>query len=362
MQIKGLAGKTNDSEDSKNKKDPEKQMKTPIKSNPIPKRVDTDSDDVLDPLDLLEPVYEELTKDNKPSTSNMKAKESLKLAQIKRHLPKRVKRRRYSDESEEVTDIYTNLLKFRYYEPFQTPQVFQSRKGTRSRPNVKVPKFYHSSYSSSSKSPDNSPSIDHKNESFMDPSDIKSEPYDPEDDAIDVEDNAVSFTDEEMGDDEDIYLPNPIVTYREPEVRAKSFKKISLVAQPIIMSEKSNLEIIDMSKNGGKVFERKSAAKLDPMDSGLEIIDTTNNKVVSDPLKIAAIQSREESPSITISDVRTVERKKSEKRSERVEDSVDVSKTDEAKKSSGKHVEIEKEKNESTENNVEQRNEKNGDS
>lgn len=194
-----------------------------------------------------------------------------------------------------------------------------------------MPKFYHSSYSSSSKSPDNSPLADQKNDSFLDPSDIKSEPYDPEDDAIDVEDNVVNFTDEEMQDDE-MYFPNPIVTYREPNSNANKseFKKISLVAQPIIVSEKSNLEIIDMSKNGGKIAERKSAPILDPLDSGLEIIDTTNNKVVSDPLKIAAIQGRtEEARNITISNIRTVEKSDGESPKNITGDSDENTKTDE---------------------------------
>lgn len=87
-------------------------MKSQLKPNPVPRRIDTDSDDVLDPLDLLEPVYEELTKDNKPSTSNIKQKESPKYAQIKRHIPKRVKRRRYSDESEEVKVFILFIFNF----------------------------------------------------------------------------------------------------------------------------------------------------------------------------------------------------------------------------------------------------------
>ncbi|KAJ8953714.1 hypothetical protein NQ314_007324 [Rhamnusium bicolor] len=91
------------------------------------------NDDILDPLDLLEPVYEELTKESKPASVPTKFKEC-KSMPIKKGLPKKLKKRKFSEEREE-----------------SPPPMFLSRKGTRSRPNVKIPKYYHTHYERVSK-------------------------------------------------------------------------------------------------------------------------------------------------------------------------------------------------------------------
>lgn len=126
----------------------------------------------IDPLGLLKPVYEEaapadltpqVSKDRitykKPSSSS---------------LSKRLKRRKLMESDHEESP----------------PPVFYSRKGTRSRPNVKVPKYYNTDYDKPNEKDDGEMS-----EGMVDPllsaEEIKTEP-------IDVEDNEIVFHDEEM--------------------------------------------------------------------------------------------------------------------------------------------------------------------
>lgn len=56
--------------------------------------------DILDPFDLLEPVYEEVQKEPKPAAITNKVKEVSKSVSIKRNIQKKVKKRKISDRDE----------------------------------------------------------------------------------------------------------------------------------------------------------------------------------------------------------------------------------------------------------------------
>lgn len=103
--------------------------------------------------------------------------------------------------------------------------MFSLRKGTRSRPNVKIPKYYHPDFTNPSKSGLNSGQTD----PLLDIDEIKTEP-------IDVEDNLIDYS------DEDHYLENSletancspiIITNAKPIQSQEKFKKIKL-AKPVI--------------------------------------------------------------------------------------------------------------------------------
>lgn len=59
--------------------------------------------DILDPLDLLEPVYEEVQKEPKPPSMLNKAKEINKAVPVKKSVQKKVKKRKISDDRDEVS-------------------------------------------------------------------------------------------------------------------------------------------------------------------------------------------------------------------------------------------------------------------
>lgn len=58
--------------------------------------------DILDPFDLLEPVYEEVQKEPKPPCTPNKTKEATKNVPVKKGVQKKVKKRKISDDRDEV--------------------------------------------------------------------------------------------------------------------------------------------------------------------------------------------------------------------------------------------------------------------
>ncbi|KAJ8917348.1 hypothetical protein NQ315_002370 [Exocentrus adspersus] len=246
---------------------------------------------ILDPLDLLEPVYEEVTKDTMPPA---KVRE-VKSVPVRRG---KLKKRKFTDEHEE-----------------SPPPLLLSRKGTRSRPNVKIPKYYHSHYE---RVPDTATIVREPHTSQPDPllqlEEIKTEPIDVVDDVIEIEDNVVGFTDvsdlphdeEIMGNyDSPIVNPNDKPSKQGEDTGSLPFNKISLVAQPIIMDvhsieggkSGSALQIIDLDKLKGTSDGFRSND--DPLSS---------SKVVEDPLNLVVnvVGKVGGADSFTITNVETV--------------------------------------------------------
>ncbi|KAJ8956243.1 hypothetical protein NQ318_014975 [Aromia moschata] len=254
------------------------------------------ADDILDPLDLLEPVYEELTKESKPSSVQAKLKEN-KFVHAKRGLPKKFKKRKLPEEREE-----------------SPPPLFLSRKGTRSRPNVKIPKYYHPTYDRASKSgelPESTIVREPHTDPLMQVEDIKAEPLDVVDDVIEIEDNVVAFSDHEMPlHDEEIMgdYDSPIVNLNEKD--DQPFQKIGLMKPPIIMdvhtiTEKGSntLKIVD-------VAQLKSPPKVvvdpKPDDPLATATESGQERAANDPLNLNAEPVQKGTESITIASVETV--------------------------------------------------------
>ncbi|KAG5878379.1 hypothetical protein JTB14_020615 [Gonioctena quinquepunctata] len=211
----------------------------------------------LDPLDLLEPVYEELTKEPTQATTLVKPKE-IKTIPVRRSMTKRLKKRKMTEEREE------------------SPPPILSRKGTRSRPNRKVPKFYHPSEEQSTIVRE--PHTDQA-DPLMHLQDIKAEPLDPEENTIEIEDNLVDYSEHDITiEDEEIMgsYDSPIVNFRTEEKRGDtptSFTKIGLLPQPIIMNvesitEKSGnkLKILDLTDTRDSVGGKASDPLEDPLN------------------------------------------------------------------------------------------------
>lgn len=69
-----------------------------------PDRIETrktklESDDILDPLDLLEPIYEEPAKPDRPVNK-------FRQFPIKKNFPRKIKKRKYSDVRDDVSDLF----------------------------------------------------------------------------------------------------------------------------------------------------------------------------------------------------------------------------------------------------------------
>ncbi|RZC40347.1 myoneurin-like, partial [Asbolus verrucosus] len=237
LKIKGLAGKstppenqeeqqqktdsTSNSKEVKKKQQQQQQDKAqhppPLKKNPVytnnyeSTSQDYDNDDLLDPLDLLEPLYEEAAEEKKPSSTMVKPKEiKYQYQPIKKPFTRKLRKRKYSEQRDP-----------------SPPPVFSFRKGTRSRPNVKIPKYYHSDYSNLPKPTQNS-----QTDPLLDVEEIKTEP-------IDVEDNLIDYSDEENQYMENSIDPTNcdspiIITSAKPPLPVQDkFKKIKL-SKPII--------------------------------------------------------------------------------------------------------------------------------
>nr|CAH7741068.1 unnamed protein product [Callosobruchus chinensis] len=177
----------------------EKPEKTVTFAPQKPAKESPSTSNIFDPMNLLKPVYEEVTKEKKIQSSPIKMKEPKQKA-----VQKKIKKRKMTEERED------------------SPPPVLSRKGTRSRPNRKVAKFYHSPYERDAKGlmplTESSTIVvrephtgqqpeqhrethqDQPMESQMDQADplmqmeiIKDEPVDMEENAIDIVENVVSY-------------------------------------------------------------------------------------------------------------------------------------------------------------------------
>ncbi|XP_068900185.1 uncharacterized protein [Tenebrio molitor] len=245
LKIKGLAGKstppenheeqsgkhdnTSNNNNNNNNKEVKKKhhqhekerpqhLPPPLKKNPVFTQTnnfestshDYDNDDLLDPLDLLEPLYEEAAEEKKPTSTVVRPKENKYQYQpMKKPFTRRLRKRKYSEQRDP-----------------SPPPVFSFRKGTRSRPNVKIPKYYHTDYTNPPKQMSNA-----QTDPLLEVDEIKTEP-------IDVEDNLIVYS------DEDHYMENSldpancnspiIITSAKPSLpQQDKFRKIKL-SKPII--------------------------------------------------------------------------------------------------------------------------------
>ncbi|CAH0548584.1 unnamed protein product [Brassicogethes aeneus] len=241
LKIKGLAG-TNSNEGSKvdtkesiktyeepekdrkkeekkqseiKKEDKKVQNKTPqmeTRTHYRTRRNSCHNEDILDPLDLLEPVYEEPAKEERPTPNRTREKYQ--------NIPvrKKLKKRKYTE--------------IRVESP---PPVFQTRKGTRSRPNVKVPKYYDGLEEEDLNKNDASvierqPHINVE-DPFLGIVDIKTEPMDFDNDVIEIQDNNVGFSENE---EEEAIIGNydsPILNIAKKIARSQNEDPLSCVEE-----------------------------------------------------------------------------------------------------------------------------------
>lgn len=192
------------------------------------------------------------------------------------------------------------------------PPLFLSRKGTRSRPNVKIPKYYHTHYERISESTIVREPHTEQPDPLFQLDEIKSEPLDLDDDVIEIEDNVIGFTNvpEIPPHDEEIFgnYDSPLVNLNDKADKEKEhtpFKKINLVAQPIIMdvhsiAEKSpsTLQVIDLSH-----LKEKAEKSDDPLEA---ITDTEGNKTTEDPFNFINESTEKGTNSITITNVQSM--------------------------------------------------------
>ncbi|KXZ75599.1 hypothetical protein TcasGA2_TC015970 [Tribolium castaneum] len=239
LKIKGLAGKStppdpqSENKETKKKNSQGKHHSTPIRKHPIYNQNSFEStsqdydDDLLDPLDLLEPLYEEAAEEKKPAVTKPK-ENKYQYQPVKKPFGRRLRKRKFSEPQTR--------------EP-SPPPVFSFRKGTRSRPNVKIPKYYHPDYTNPPK-----PVISSQTDPLLDVDEIKTEP-------IDVEDNMIDYSDEDHYMENSLETANCdspiIITSAKPD----KFKKIKL-SKPIIT-------------------EVHSVKETNPPPGGLEVIKLT---------------------------------------------------------------------------------------
>ncbi|KAJ8984151.1 hypothetical protein NQ317_017802 [Molorchus minor] len=209
--------------------------------------------------------------------------------------------------------------------------MFLSRKGTRSRPNVKIPKYYHAPYDHPLKLVESPESTivrephTHQADPLLQVDEIKAEPLDLEDDVIEIEDNAVEFSDHDVPLQEEEIIGNydsPIVNINDSDSttgnkdESDGFKKINLVQQPIIMDvhsitekEPEILKIVDLAElketSGG--FEgRNNDMEVDKTNE--DPLNFSNVEHGTDRITIASVESvaDETNVGITIASVETV--------------------------------------------------------
>ncbi|XP_044261462.1 uncharacterized protein LOC123009313 isoform X2 [Tribolium madens] len=257
LKIKGLAGKStppdpqSENKETKKKNSQGKHHTPPVRKHPIYNQNSFEStsqdydDDLLDPLDLLEPLYEEAAEEKKPAVTKPK-ENKYQYQPVKKPFGRRLRKRKYSEQQNR--------------EP-SPPPVFSFRKGTRSRPNVKIPKYYHPEYTNPPK-----PALNSQTDPLLDVDEIKTEP-------IDVEDNLIDYS------DEDHYLENSlettncdspiIITSTKPNLPDK-FKKIKLT-KPII-TEVHSIEEPNPPSGGLEVIK---ITVQQPEESGKETEEVT---------------------------------------------------------------------------------------
>lgn len=201
----------------------------------------------------------------------------------------------------------------------QSPPPVLSRKGTRSRPNKKIPRFYHSGFDNSApkiqeslestivrephtvleepqsttavlpSSPNSVPLELHlyQSDPLLQIEDIKAEPLDMEDSNIDIEDNVVSFVEPEEGF-------TPLATYQdktpiEKEPQVKSLKKIRVSRRRVhvdVPKATDMVQIVDVDKiKDSAVILEEDPLKLNTnLDSSIKIMNVESvNEPKDDP-------------------------------------------------------------------------------
>lgn len=207
---------------------------------------------------------------------------------------------------------------------FQSPPPVLSRKGTRSRPNKKIPRFYHSGFDNStpkiqepqestivrephtshaeSQVPSNGvPTELHSDsteanldqaDSHMDQADplfqledIKAEPYDLEDSTIEIEDSVVNFSEPDVSMTEEELLEEtfePVINFEEKSIskkqsEAKPFKKIRVTRQQVLLDvQKANIvKIVDVDKIkvSADILEEDPLNLSSNLDSNIKIMN-----------------------------------------------------------------------------------------
>lgn len=139
---------------------------------------------------------------------------------------------------------------------FQSPPPVLSRKGTRSRPNRKIPKFYHPAFDRPVKRREleestiiREPHTDQA-DPLMEVDAIKSEPLDLMDDTIDIEDNVIQYDQQEFSLPEMGHETDTLASPSYPS-RLRGIKKIKkernspILEPPVITSD--SVKIVDVA-------------------------------------------------------------------------------------------------------------------
>lgn len=71
--------------------------------------------DILDPFDLLEPVYEEVQMEPKPASIPSKVKEANRSVSLKKSVQKKIKKRKISDDRDEVRNFLLSISNRKLY-------------------------------------------------------------------------------------------------------------------------------------------------------------------------------------------------------------------------------------------------------
>ncbi|ENN75113.1 hypothetical protein YQE_08426, partial [Dendroctonus ponderosae] len=219
---------------------------------------------INDPLDLLQPVYEEIAKVPLPRQAaailrNTKEKAGVS---IRKTVGRRMKKRKHDlldrDES--------------------PPPDLQSLKGTRSRPQAKVPKFFHSHFDDSLKDPAEATIVREPHTDQNDPligvevQEIKAEPLDVDDNALELEESSLAtymLAAHEMGLEGEEIIGNydsPLVNIKREPIKSGLSKK-ELHPSPVIVDvhtvsegdgglltiKKEKVEIVDIAKISARI-------------------------------------------------------------------------------------------------------------
>ncbi|XP_045466479.1 uncharacterized protein LOC123675206 isoform X2 [Harmonia axyridis] len=221
LKIKGLANKSgvdksnnnnNHADTSEPQKVPMKSSRTSTKPSLPEKNVSVNDVDITDPLDLMEPTYEEAATPDIPPPV-LKRNDQ----QTRKSTGRRVRKRKHIEDDHEPS-----------------PPVFRLRKGTRSRPNVKVPRYFNANFDNSVPASTQETSefleTNQAEESFVDPymnilEQIKTEPLDIEDSFITFEEN--TFNHEMSNIESEIEQYGTVHEIQETQKEIKLKKKTS---------------------------------------------------------------------------------------------------------------------------------------
>ncbi|XP_050299816.1 titin-like isoform X2 [Anthonomus grandis grandis] len=262
-------------------------------------------DNIDDPLDLLKPVYEEITKTDLPVAPKIIPSQKVnpgKLRErgnipVRRTANKRVRKRRYVELDDEKDET------------------FHSRKGTRSRPNVKIPKFYHTDFEEKESGDATIVREPHTHQDDpligVEVEEIKAEPVDVEENAIELEENMVNFMEQEQEmvshEAEEIIgnYDSPLVNIKtEPKANPPSiFKKEVLEPPPIIMDVHSVTETEDESL----ISIKKEAIQLvDITQISTTVVNHIEETIVGTNIFETIIQPKENPSEIIITNVQSM--------------------------------------------------------